>query len=874
MAARDPDPKLPLTDYHAKRDFQRTPEPKGDAAEPTTPAQTPGRLYVIQKHDATNLHYDLRLELDGTLLSWAIPKGPSLDPAIKRLAVHVEDHPIEYGSFEGVIPKGEYGGGSVMIWDHGEWEPITDPHKGYKKGDFKFRLYGEKLRGEWALVRGRKDSRDWLLLKKQDDEARPIHAYDVLEAQPDSVASGRSIPQIADDADLVWKDGGPQGESKQPLVKPPVRISRLDPSVLTGARKRAQPTTFKPQLATNATHAPDGERWVHEVKFDGYRILALITGGEVTLLSRNGLDWTTKFIPVAHALKRLPLTDAILDGEVCVLDRAGLTDFSMLQQALSRNDRRGFVYYLFDAPHAMGFDLTRTPLVERKAWLGRIIGATPDAGPVLQYSAHIEGNGPIVVSQARGTGVEGIMSKRADAPYEQRRSQSWLKIKFAERDEFIIVGWTDPEGSRSGFGALMLAYHDEDAGGMVWCGKAGTGFNDKSLADIARTLARLTIDTPNVTNPPTGADARGVHWAEPQLVAQVEYTGWTRDGSIRHPTFLALRDDIDPATVTKPDTASGKPSAKTVVRGRGKAVVVKPRSPKDATVAGVRITHPERVVYPEAGLTKLDVAQYYEAVAEWALPFVVKRPLSLVRCPEGLAGQHFYQRSPGEGWPRSIRAVTVGQRKAAESTIVIDDVKGLLSLIQHGVLEIHPWACTIDRPDRPDSLTFDLDPGEGLPWSKTIEAARIVREFLDHLGLEGLLKTTGGKGLHIVVPIERRTDWDEAKEFSRAFAQRLAKTASHLFIATATKSRRKGKVFVDYLRNAPGATSVAAYSTRARPGGPVSTPIRWDELRPALDPARFTIQTVPQRLTRLKDDPWADPPRQRLSSAVRKLDSL
>ncbi|MCA9291953.1 MAG: DNA ligase D [Phycisphaerales bacterium] len=877
----EPDHDPSLGEYRRKRDFSRTAEPRGGTAD----ASASGRLFVVQKHAARNLHYDLRLEFGGVLKSWAVPRGPSLDPTQKPLAVLVEDHPLEYAMFEGIIPEGEYGGGTVLLWDVGEWEPIGDPVEGFARGDFKFRLHGHKLRGAWVLARmtgkAAEQGRNWLLIKKRDDAARPIASYNVLAELPRSVASDRTLDEIAADPERVWTDGreqtpdGAAVASPTGLVRPPAH----DPSTLPRARAATMPDALAPQLATPAAAPPDGDDWLHEIKLDGYRLLAHVRDGAVRLLTRNGHDWTDRFGAVATAVARLPVREAIFDGEVVVLDANGISDFSALQNAFRGYGRRAFTYYLFDLPFVDGCDLRRAALRDRKACLERIVRGAPLAAPTVQYCEHIVGRGPIVYAEAARAGLEGIIAKRADASYESRRSSAWLKIKCTLRQEFVVGGFTDPSGTRSGFGALLLGHHDPH-GALVYCGRVGTGFTTRQLDEIAEVLRPLERADAPFTNPDADPDWRTVHWVAPELVVDVEFTAWTGDDLVRHATFRGLRMDKTAAEVERepsPDApeaapssvpeADPEPASEPVARGR---VVRTPRAPGDAEVAGIRISHPERTVYPDDGVTKVEVARYYEHVAPWMLPYVAGRPLSLVRCPLGLAGESFFQRHLADGFPDAVRAVEIGTGKDAERGLVIDDARGLVALAQMGVLEIHTWGCRLDQVERPDHLVLDLDPGPGLTWADIAAGAAAVREYLDHVGLRSFVKTSGGKGLHVVIPIVRRLSWDDAKGFTKAIADRLVEMAPLNFVATMTKSLRRQRIFIDYLRNHLGSTSVAPYSTRARNGAHVSAPIAWEELAAGAAPSDFTVRTMAPRLASTPD-PWADfaDARQTVTKAMR-----
>jgi bifunctional non-homologous end joining protein LigD len=863
-----------LRDYHAKRDFQRTAEPRGGTVE----SSGSGRLFVVQKHAARQLHYDLRLEFDGVLKSWAVPKGPCLDPRQKPLAVLVEDHPIEYGDFEGIIPAGEYGGGTVMLWDRGQWEPLADARSGLEKGDLKFRLLGEKLRGAWVLARmggeAGRSGRNWLLIKKADDEARPLSVFNVLAERPFSVQSGRSMDQIAADPRAVWVEGRAQptgssgGAAAAPAAQaaPPAELADLE-----GARPADVPAVLAPQLAESADRPPGGADWIHEPKLDGYRMLCRLEEGGARLLTRNGHDWTDRMPLVAQAAGRLPLGAAWIDGEVVALGPDGLPDFGALQNAFQHQAPASLTYFVFDLPFAWGHDLTRVSLVERK----RLLRAALDAGqaaPTIQFCEHFAGDGATVLAQARRMGLEGIISKRARAHYSTRRSDTWLKIKCRLRQEFVVGGFTNPEGSRSGFGALLVGYHD-DEGRLRYCGRVGTGFSQRLLADLGRDLRERCTDAAPFRNPQDDPDWRRVSWVRPDRVVEVEFTAWTHEGLLRHAAFLGLRPDKPASSVVlerpmRPSAVRGKRAAQPPTRAA--AVVVAPGAPEDALVGGVRISHPSRTVYPEQRLTKRDLAEYYLAVAERILPFVARRPLSLVRCPLGLEGEIFYQRQAGEGFPASIKPSPPADSEESEPYLLIDDRDGLLSLVQMGVMEIHVWGCRADNLERPDLLVFDLDPGEGITWPDVAASGIFVRDFLGDLGLRSFVKTTGGKGLHLVVPVVRRAGWDEVKAFSHAVARALSRRAPRNFVATIAKAQRANRIFIDYLRNQRGSTAVAPYSTRARPGACVSTPLSWEEVAEALPPDRFTVSTVPQRLA--QPDPWADfqATRQSVTASMRK----
>ncbi len=827
-----------LEQYRRKRDFTKTPEPSGRAAN-EEPRRDGALSFVIQKHAARRLHYDFRLELGGVLKSWAIPKGPSLDPGEKRLAVHVEDHPLEYGGFEGVIPEGQYGGGTVLLWDRGRWIPEDpDPASAYEKGHLKFRLAGKKLTGGWALVRmgGRaaREGRDnWLLIKERDAAARPDSGDAITEERPESVETGRDMGAIARDADRVWDSAA--GEITPPR---PALAMRDIPHAAPGPL----PRRIAPQLATAATKPPVGEDWLHEIKFDGYRILARLDSGAVRLFSRNGLDWTARFPEIAAALVALPARQALLDGEAVALDEDGRSSFSALQRALSEGKTAPLVYFAFDLLYLDGYDLRDAAIEARKDALAVLIEKGGE--PNLRYSDHQEGRGGEFFEHACQFSLEGILSKRRGEPYRAGRSRSWLKVKCGTRQEFVIIGFTDPKGGRAGFGALVLGYYD-DGGTLRYAGRAGTGYDEKILTALRRRLDRLVIDKRPVETLPKGSTTRDIHWVRPTLVAEFRFAEWTRDEVLRHAVFLGLRED-KPAREVRRDPASSAASAASP-----------PRRAKAATaIAGIRLTNPAKVLYPEDGITKSEIAAYYEQVARHALPHLTNRPLAILRCPEGRAAECFFQKHVSAGMPASIHHIEIAEEKRRETALYIADLAGLAALVQLGVLEIHPWGSTVRRIEHPDRLTFDLDPGEGVAWDAMIEAAFAVRTALDALGLQSFVKTTGGKGLHVVVPIAPRLAWPEAKAFAKAVAEALVAAAPERYTATLSKRARGGRIFIDYLRNGRGATAIGAFSTRARAHATVSVPLSWKEVESGVRSDQFTIRDLPQRLADLRSDPW------------------
>jgi len=839
-----------LERYRQKRDFRITPEPQGKVGK-----QRPGTLsFVVQKHAATRLHYDFRLELDGVMLSWAVPKGPSLDPNDKRLAMHVEDHPLEYAAFEGVIPAKQYGAGTVMVWDRGTWTSTADAAAAYAKGHLKFELHGEKLGGVWNLVRSRSGKyggdKSWLLFKETDAFARLGSDASIVDDRPDSVVTGRSLEEIAAQADRVWHSNQSvasnvkHGAVGQRRFKTSAELARIK-----GARTAPFPETLEAQLATATGTPPKGAAWVHEIKHDGYRMLCRIADGEARMISRNRKDWTVDFAPLTRAAARLPVESAWLDGEAVVVDPQGRSSFQALQNALSGSAADTLTYFAFDLLYVDGVDLRGVRLVERKRLLAELLASGP---ATIRYSEHFEADGAAFLESVRALGLEGMVSKRADLPHQPGRGSAWQKIKCARRQEFIIGGYTDPEGSREGFGALLLGVHAPD-GNLVYSGKVGTGFNEASLSSIARSLTALAQRNPPFSNPPQGAEGRRAHWVKPVLVAEISFTEWTADGTLRHPSFQGLRADKRAADVVREQESvrdgDAPPGA---VSGRGKRASID----KDA-IAGVSLSNPDKVLYPEAQLTKRDLASYYAAVGDWMLPHLRNRPLTLVRCPNGWDKTCFYQKNAEDGLHETLSRVTITHGDGTTSPYVMaNSVSAIVALLQMGVLEVHPWGSRSEHLGFADRITFDLDPDEALPWDRLRDAVLIVRTLLDSIGLASFLKTTGGKGLHVVVPIEPSTGWEHVKGFSKAVAELLERTFPDRFTSKLLKVSRRGRIFIDYLRNAEGSTAVAAYSLRAKANAPVSTPIAWNELSKDVRFGYFNVRNVPKRLAKLRSDPW------------------
>jgi bifunctional non-homologous end joining protein LigD len=847
---------MALEDYRKKRDFSKTPEPPGEA-------QAPGGFsYCIQKHAASRLHYDFRLELDGVLLSWAVPKGPSLDPRDKRLAMRVEDHPVEYGSFEGVIPEGEYGAGAVVLWDRGTWTPVVDPGSALKKGQLKFVLHGQKLGGKWALVKIKGDDpKAWLLVKDRDEHARPAAELDIVSARPESVVSGRGLAEIAVERDRLWhsKSVGRDGEVDPGGPAEGDGGERLRLADLDGAVRGPLPRTQPLALAMVVEVPPAGDDWLHEIKHDGYRIVARIQEGEVQLVSRNGKDWTKEFPQVARAVGRLAAGTALLDGEVAAVLPDGKTSF----QALQRRGSAGaapLVYFVFDLLHLDGWDLRQVKLEDRKEALRRLLESAPAA---LRFSDHVRGHGPEFFEKAREAGLEGVISKRAGTPYRGGRGGDWRKAKCRLTQEMVIGGFTLASDGRGSIGALHVGFH-ENGGELVYAGKVGSGFSAALLRDLQQRLEVRRRKTAPFADVPAEM-RRGAHWVEPDLVAQVEFTEWTNEGRMRQPVFLGLRDDREARHVVleKPGTVEGG-GVDTVAAGRPwealRSHVTRTHAVSGEEVAdllGVRLTHPDRVYFPDLGFTKVDLALYYVSIADAVLPLLEGRPLTLVRCPDGVGGESFYQKHSGFWTPPQVRRLVVPGE--TEDYLYVDSVPGLVALAQCGILEIHPWNSRVKHLEQPDQVIFDLDPDEALPFSRVAAAARHVRAVLDELGLESFVKTTGGKGLHVCVPLRPERGWEELEEFTRAVALRLAQDEPKTFTASMAKAQRKGKIYVDYLRNVRGANAVGAYSTRAREGAPVSVPLDWDHLDRLSGPADFTVAEVPLRVLGFGPDRAADP---------------
>ncbi|HEY4046959.1 MAG TPA: DNA ligase D [Acidobacteriaceae bacterium] len=890
-----------LARYREMRDFHVTSEPSGDeSGDGSSRQQSRGEQFpfVVQKHRATRLHYDFRLGLHGVLKSWAVTKGPSYVPGDKRLAVQVEDHPMEYGGFEGTIPKGQYGGGTVMLWDDGTWEPVGDPDAGLAKGNLKFILHGKKLRGKWVLVRmggraAREDKPNWLLIKEHDEYERKPDEPSILDEEPDSAISGRSLDAIAGDEDHVWQSNRPETKSggngtTAARKSSQQKLQPFRPQNLPGETEKI-PEFVPPLLAKQSEVVPEGKDWIHELKLDGYRIQAHLESHgsqlKVTLFSRNGLDWTHRMATIAREVKRFPVEGAILDGEVVVLNSSGQTSFADLQAAFDENKPQALSYFIFDLLHLNGHNLRNLPLIDRKQLLFELI-ATLGQNEIIRFSEHLVGNGKQMFSEACRLGAEGIISKLISAPYTSGRSSSWIKIKCVREQEFVIGGFTQPSDGSHGIGALLLGYYED--GRLEYAGRTGTGFTRTSSRALRDRLEKLrTATSPFAEVPADGR--RGAIWVKPALVAQVQFRTWTGDHRVRQASFKGIREDKAASEVHReePDAELSKDSERPQKKKREKSTDtghsssdVHPNesahTPQHTDVSikanpsakqrrepqqspAIRVTHPDKIVDPETRLTKQALVDYYLAVAEHMLPHIAGRPLSLVRCPNG-AGQHcFFQKHLGQGMPRGVEGVEIPHKngKGSEKYVTLSTVEGLAGLAQMNVMEVHAWGSTNAMLEIPDRIIFDLDPDEGVSWKTLAEAALEVRERLRQLGLKSFLKSTGGKGLHVVAPVQPEYDWDMVKSFTHAFTLQMESDNPQLYVSKMTKAARKNKIFVDYMRNEREATAIAPYSSRARLGVGAAVPLEWSELDSSERP-RFSVAEFAQWQARLRNDPWKD----------------
>jgi bifunctional non-homologous end joining protein LigD len=891
-----------LTEYRRKRDFEKTAEPSGD----TAVAAAPHARFVIQKHDATRLHYDFRLEVDGVLKSWAVTRGPSLDPADKRLAVEVEDHPLDYGDFEGTIPKGQYGGGTVQLWDRGYWTPepgFEDVAKALKTGELKFVIEGERLHGSWVLVRMNwdRDARDgkgkrsnWLLIKHKDDGARPGEGDDIL-VEDASIASGRTMADIAagkgkgpkpfilkakGKKDAVWTsrskaerealakeaeetrtfastppvssrakrsaDPGPTPERRASGGPGSSRSALVRDDSKKGNKPAGLPDFIEPQLCKSLDRPPAGPGWAHEIKFDGYRLQLRVEDGRATLRTRKGLDWTEKFAAIARAAADLP--DAILDGEVVALDAAGQPDFAGLQAALSDGDTGDLIFFAFDLLAQKGEDLRGLALRERKARLKAMMGKDE---PRLRFVDHFETAGDAVLLSACKLELEGIISKRLDAPYRSGRGETWTKAKCRAGHEVVIGAYTT---TGSAFRSLIAGVYRD--GELAHVGRIGTGFGRDKVAKLLPRLKALETSKSPFQGKGAPRKADNIHWVKPRLVAEIEYAGFTGDGAIRQAAFKGLRED-KPAAEVEVEAPAPAETVELSTPAPKAAPATISTSRTDSVVLGVTISKPDKPLWPDvdgAPGTKIDLARYMEAVGPWMLPHIKGRPASIIRVPDGVGGETFFQRHAMRGMSSLIELVSVKGDK--QPYIQFDRVEALIAAAQIAAVEIHPWNCQPGDPEAAGRLVFDLDPAPGVTFEDVVDGAREIRDRLEEVGLVSFCKTTGGKGLHVVTPLSDKVPWDAAKTFAREVCARMAADAPDKYLIGMSKKAREGRIFLDYLRNDRTSTAVAPLSARARPGGTVSMPLNWTQVKAGLDPTRFTIRTAPALIAR--STAWED----------------
>ena len=863
---------MSLTEYRRKRRFDATREPSPDTAKTRatkkrTSAATPEvhrPIFVVQLHHASRRHYDFRLQIGDALKSWAVPKGPSYDPTVKRMAVEVEDHPLDYASFEGDIPQGQYGGGHVALFDEGVWTTPYDAEAQLAKGHLRFELFGEKLKGEWHLVRSGKPARQpqWLLFKQDDAFAGPLEADDLLDGVTPPPEAKKTAARVAKKASRTPARAATKA-AKQVVPKPrrkvdwAARAAKLTRSKKTALRNEA----FAPQLAKLGDAAPSGEPWIHEVKWDGYRLVATIVEGKVRIWSRNAIEWTDKVPEIRSALEQLGVRSAALDGEL-IAGHGTQADFNLLQATLSGESQGSLAYVLFDLLHLDGIDVRNAPLVERKALLETLL-ASPI--PHLSFSSHVPGDeGAAAFALASEQQFEGIISKRGDRPYVNGRSDDWRKTKRLDSDEFAVVGTTKGQGSRTGFGSLLLARPDKTHG-WVYAGRVGTGFSSEQLRELARHIGDIGSTTPSVHVPvPLDAELKRATWFPPLFVVEVFIRGLGNSGILRQPSLKAVRLDKDVGDLGDSDRSPRKAGRAAPASRTARKTTARERAPAPE----VRLSSPSKVIFPDRNITKLQVAEYYKAIAPRLLREIAGRPLSVIRCPDGVGKACFFQKHHTAGLDIVRFARLKEERGVNANYLVVDDIAGLMELVQFNALEFHPWGAHADDPDRADRVVFDLDPGPGVPFDAVKRAATHVRDLLEQLDLQSFLRATGGKGLHVVVPLHPPGDWTLVKKFAKGFAEALAGSEPERYLATATLKLRPGKIFIDYLRNGRGATAVASYSLRARAGAPVAVPLAWSELKALKRGDAFDMDATLARVKRQRKDPWAgiDTLRQDLSA--------
>ena len=843
--------------YKSKRDFSITSEP-AEGGEVGVDALT----FVIQKHWASRLHYDFRLELDGTMKSWAVPKGPSYDPKDKRMAVHVEDHPISYSSFEGTIPEKQYGAGKVIIWDKGTWEPQDDAHRGYEAGNLKFEMHGHKMHGKWALIRmkGKGEKQEpWLLIKEKDELARPSAEFSVVDEMPDSVKD-LALPGAKKEKAAAKPKAEPAAKAAA-AAKPAAKSAKSSKNAMPEEAVKADlPATLSPELATLVDKPPTTpEDWIFEIKFDGYRMLARVEGKQIKLFTRNGNDWTHKLGTLHKALLKAKLPDGWYDGEIVVHDEQGRPNFGMLQLAFDGSDTARIVFFIFDAPYLDGHDIREVPLEGRRALLKTVMEKS--GNDALRFSEEFGTDPEELVLAACKLGLEGVIGKRRTSRYVTRRSPDWIKLKCGQRQEFVIAGYTDPQGSRAGIGALLLGAHD-DNGVLQYAGNVGTGFNDVTLRDLKKKLDALATDESPF--PPKAVAGRKHHWVKPKLIAEISFAEWTSSGSVRHAVFQGLRAD-------KPAKAIGREKAQPVEETVDTQTEL--AAPAGKLPPNLKITNGERVIDPQSGATKLDLVRYYALVGELMMEHLKGRPVSLVRAPAGVTGELFFQKHADVAKMPGMKQMAPELDPEHPPMLTVGSAEGLVSAAQWNVVEFHTQNATGKSYEAPDRMVFDLDPGEGVEFSTMREAAQLIHAFLDELGLPSFLKTSGGKGLHVVVPLKGSLDWETVKDFSQAIGGHLADALPDRFAFKSGPKNRVGKIFVDYLRNGQGATTACAWTARVRPGLGISVPLAWEELETLKAGDQWNVKNAHTRLDR-GNEPWSGYAKaaKTLTAAMKKME--
>lgn len=821
-----------LSEYQCKRNFKKTPEPKGDRRS-IAKKNSKHPIFIVQKHAASHLHYDFRLEMNGVLKSWAVPKGPCLDPKQKRLAMHVEDHPLSYASFEGVIPKEQYGGGTVMLWDQGTWEPVGDVSKTYHDGALEFILHGKKLKGKWKLLQMKaktSEKKSWLLIKSTDTESRDINNYDILKEKPLSVVSKMDLTEIAENENTATPYASIVADLKKNSLAKSVKVL----------------PTLHPQLATLVNKVPEGEQWLHEVKYDGYRLLTFFQKNSIKFITRNGNDWSNKFPQIVDVIKSLALTQTVLDGEVVAFDENNHIDFQALQNAIHFKKTAKLGYYIFDMPFCMGFDIRKMPLLKRKKLLEKIL-KSQKLNSIVQYSDYIKGEGNAIWETSCKLGLEGIVSKHCDGVYETKRSKNWLKVKCINQQEFLIIGFTKSSGRE--FGSLLLGYYDQDST-LHYAGHVGTGFSRATLKQLNKKLTSLIQAKSHFKKLPVTIHKKLTTWVKAELIAEIKFSEWTEENVLRHPVFLGLRTDKQSKEIIR-ELPAVLEVKKTKI-SKAKSVLEK----SDAVITKGTLTNRNKIIFTEKNITKGELANYYLNIHQWILPHIINRPLMLLRCPQGQSKKCFFQKHWNENLSKDINSVVIQEKHAKDSYLYIKNKSGLLALTQLGVIEIHAWNSNIKSLEKPDRMIFDLDPDPAVQWERTLEVAYRLREYLLKQDLQSFVKTSGKKGLHIVVPLKPTAGWDTVKEYAAEVAHVMAREYPKDCVATMTKAKRVNKIFIDYFRNTRGATTVAPYSCRANVTASVSLPMTWSQLSETTAANNNDIELVVKKFKTLSSDPW------------------